>query len=677
MRLIGGGRAALVLGLFVAGGLAAVPAAAQAPRAADDGRQVKYDPAFFAASRPESAYDMVLLLPGFAFDPGQGLRGFAGAAGNVLIDGKRPTSKTDTLSDILKRIPAASVARIELIRGGAPGVDMLGQAVVANVVRRASRELANTSDALVTKDGRVGFTTRFDASRRSGAEGVQASLYLFYHQGGNAGHGTKDRFDAAGRSFSQAEVHIQNPNSGVLATGEADVQQLGGLLRLKGYLIYGTNKQPEEDAVLDAGGFRQDLITSQFRTRHVEVSGEFTRTFAQTVELSLIGVQNLERLDGGNNARQAGLIVHSGDDATEGESILRGRLTYAASPRWTFEAGGEGTYNFLDARSRLIVADVPQLLPSQDVQVQESRAEPFATLTWRPGPRLTVEAGARYELSQLTVSGDAHNSASFRFPKPRLLVTWTPIQADQLRFRLERVVGQLSFDAFVTSSSLDQGVITGGNPGLEPERDWIAEGAWDHRFGKDVDVVATLSHAALEKVVDQLPVNGLSAPGNIGDGVRDRADLNVTFPLGWLGMSGGRVKGQGTWVRSRVTDPTTGRRRMITDDQPFSGTAALTNDVPRLRSAWRIDLTSAYRYSEFRIDEIDNFRFATQLSALWEWKARPGLDLQAQVQNIGGGQQVRERQVFTGLRNTHGLAFRELRDVNTGPRLYLRLRKTF
>ena len=654
--------------------LSAGGARAQAPATSGI---VTYDPAAFAASRPESAYDMVLLLPGFAFDPGQDLRGYAGAAGNVLIDSKRPTSKTDTLSDVLKRIPATSVARIELIRGGAPGIDMLGQAVVVNVVRRATRELINTSDALLTKDGRLGGSTRFDASRRNGAEGIQGSLFLFYHQGPNAGHGAKDRFDAAGRPTSEAEVHIQNANSGAVATGEADVQRLGGLLRLKGYAIYGTNKQPEEDAVLDAGAFRQDLITSQFRTRHLELSGEFNRTFAQKTELSLVAVQNLERLDSGNNARQQGVLIHSGDDDTQGETILRARLTYSASPRWTFEAGGEGAYNFLDATSRLIVADVPQVLPSQDVQVTESRAEPYATLTWRPGPKLTVEAGARYELSQLTVSGDAHNSASFRFPKPRLLVTWTPIQADQLRFRLERVVSQLSFEAFVTSSSLDQGVITGGNPGLEPERDWIVEGAWDHRFAKDIDVVATLSHAELEKVVDQLPVNGLSAPGNIGDGTRDRADLNASFPLGGLGMSGGRFKGQGTWIRSRVTDPTTLRERMITDDQPFFGTATLTNDVPRWRSAWRIDVTSAYRYSEFRIDEIDNFRFATQLSALWEWKARPGLDLQAQVQNITGGRQVRQRQVFTGLRDTNGLAFRELRDVSTGPRLYLRVRKSF
>jgi hypothetical protein len=76
----------------------------------------------------------------------------------------------------------------------------------------------------------------------------------------------------------------------------------------------------------------------------------------------------------------------------------------------------------------------------------------------------------------------------------------------------------------------------------------------------------------------------------------------------------------------------------------------------------------------FRIDEIDNFRFATQVSALWEWKPTANLAFQAQVQNIGGGAQVRERLFFTGLRGAGGLSVRELRDVRTGPRLYLRVR---
>ena len=79
-----------------------------------------YPPSFFTSFQPNTALDMVNDLPGFSLDTGDSVRGFAGSAGNVLIDGERPASKTDGLDQILQRIPASSVARIDVIRGSAP-----------------------------------------------------------------------------------------------------------------------------------------------------------------------------------------------------------------------------------------------------------------------------------------------------------------------------------------------------------------------------------------------------------------------------------------------------------------------------------------------------------------------------------------------------------------------------
>ena len=84
------------------------------------GNRIVYQPSFFAAGRPDTAYDMVLLLPAFTFDPGGAARGYEASAGNVLIDGQRPSTKFDSLTDILKRIPASSIARVEVIRGLRP-----------------------------------------------------------------------------------------------------------------------------------------------------------------------------------------------------------------------------------------------------------------------------------------------------------------------------------------------------------------------------------------------------------------------------------------------------------------------------------------------------------------------------------------------------------------------------
>src|SRR5882757_8123763 len=74
--------------------------------------------AYFSANQPATAYEMVALLPGFHMQLGDSnVRGFSGTVGNVLIDGKLPTSKEEGTDDLLHRIAASSVERIELIRG--------------------------------------------------------------------------------------------------------------------------------------------------------------------------------------------------------------------------------------------------------------------------------------------------------------------------------------------------------------------------------------------------------------------------------------------------------------------------------------------------------------------------------------------------------------------------------
>ena len=93
-----------------------------------------YPASFFSGYQPVSAGDMVEQVPGFQISDGDGSRGFAGAGGNVLINGERPSSKQDSVSSILARIPASRVERVELIRGNTGRFDAGGQAILVNVI---------------------------------------------------------------------------------------------------------------------------------------------------------------------------------------------------------------------------------------------------------------------------------------------------------------------------------------------------------------------------------------------------------------------------------------------------------------------------------------------------------------------------------------------------------------
>ena len=132
---------------------------------------ISYSAADFAQYQPANAFDMIGRVPGFAFAAGDNVRGFAGAVGNVLIDGQRPSSKSVTLEALLTRMPADTVQRIDLIRGGAPGIDMQGLPVLANVIRKPGGGLSGTAEAGLKAYARYPATPlgRLQATRKLGA----------------------------------------------------------------------------------------------------------------------------------------------------------------------------------------------------------------------------------------------------------------------------------------------------------------------------------------------------------------------------------------------------------------------------------------------------------------------------------------------------------------------------
>ncbi|HOY78443.1 MAG TPA: Plug domain-containing protein, partial [Hyphomonadaceae bacterium] len=113
------------------------PQQAQAGGGPQEGVQT-FDAAFFKQYNPITAADIVSRVPGFVIADGEVVRGFAASAGNVLVNGERPSSKV-LLSEQLKRITADSVLKVELISGSSSNVDVRGQTQLVNVVLKQAK----------------------------------------------------------------------------------------------------------------------------------------------------------------------------------------------------------------------------------------------------------------------------------------------------------------------------------------------------------------------------------------------------------------------------------------------------------------------------------------------------------------------------------------------------------
>jgi TonB-dependent receptor-like protein len=637
-----------------------------------------YGPDFFAAYRPANAAEMVGRLPGFTLDTGDSVRGYEGAAGNVLVDGQRPATKTDTLDQLLYRIPASSVDHIDVIRGGAPGVDMQGKTVIANVVRKAGggfHGLLAYADSQL-QDGRNYWAARAEGSGQVGDRSLDGGLFAGNGRDGGLGRGSLAQVDPTGKPLALGHIHAQGEATQVIANGALEQPLLGGRIRVNGRIFSQAYDDDETDFIHlpDTHSETDHQDDNVFQT---ELGGRYThglgaRTSLETV---LLRQDKRERFADTFTAPADAELFHQ--DTTTAESIARGVLKFEQTPRLSWEGGAEVAYNTLDNLIRFTQNGAPIALPAASVTVEEKRGELFGKAVWRATSALTVEAGLREEGSHIASSGDVVLAKSLYFTKPRVLLTWSPDADTQVRLRFERAVGQLDFGAFVASTSLTSGVVTAGNPNLEPEQDWVSEAAFERRFWTKGSLVLTLRHSQITDVVDTALFFGFEAPANIGAGSKDEEIASLTLPLDKIGLNGAQFQALSTWRQSEVTDPTTHRQREITALHPNDWELHFTQDLPARRLNWGIDIFGQQRERYFRSTEIDTYKYGTFVSPFIEWKPRADLAVRVELDNASHRPFKREFDHFAGTRDVAPLAFTQTRSQYPSQVFYIRLRKMF
>ncbi|WP_312782781.1 TonB-dependent receptor domain-containing protein [Brevundimonas sp.] len=662
---------------------AAAPALAETTRApqtaeASDQGVLIFAPDFFKDARPNTALDMVNRIPGFSVNDGDGARGFEGAVGNILINGARPASKNDTGSNVLSRTVAAQVERIELVRGGAPGIEMQGYSVVANVILKttSSREHILTTNASLFEGGQDLFGGSYQFTAREGERTWGVTLGDGISSSDSNGAGYVVRSDANGNVLRNEQYYNDGYGGGNSIRGNYSSPFMGGKIDLTAR--YGINDWHNINRQTAPDVLRESLYDNDGKSGELGVV--YTRPLSEKLKLETRFIHEFEEFDNVSTSRNRDGAVISPEQlfASNGngsETILRGLVRYERSPAMDFEAGGEVAYNMLETEQAYSVGGVAVPLPSASVKVEETRGELFGKGTWRINPKWTLESGLRLESSTISQSGDASQEKSFFFAKPRILATWTPMANTQVRARFERTVGQLDFDDFAASAEFADESVFGGNVNLSPESRWISELTFEKRFWGEGIVSLGLRHDEITDAIDLIPLEGgLAAVGNIGDGTLDQLSLNVTIPTTKLGLSGGKFGFRNTWNKTEVTDPTTGETRAISGVRPTQATITFQQDITSWKLQWGGAWIPLLGQKNFQPDQISGWR-GTDYYEMWaEYKPTPTLSIRAQVNIWNDFDQ--ERIVFAN-RETRPVAFVEERFVDPRTFWQIRVRKTF
>ncbi|WP_296595812.1 TonB-dependent siderophore receptor [Phenylobacterium sp.] len=683
----------LIATVLAQAAVAAAPPAAIAPPQTQG--VISYPVTFFAGQQVANAAEMLARVPGFTLDTGNSVRGFEGAAGNVIVDGARPTSKTDNLEEILRRIPISQIERIDVIRGGAPGIDMQGKTVIANVVRKSGggfRGLFAVANNHLW-DGRNMHGMRLELSGGDGVRTWEGVARYGYGNDDGGQFGPRVRFAPDGSIIREGRHDSESDGLQQIISGAYSQPLLGGRVSLNGRLFWDSWKSEETTVYSRPADLGVANDVNPYDEFQREFGLRFNRDFGPKTKLEVVAL----RTDQDYHTYDLFTFRGDTDDYRNtrdiSETIGRTVLKHQWSPSLSFELGGEGAFNKLDSRAKFFHNGVAEPLPAANVTVEETRGEVFGKAIWRPAAAWTIDGSLRFEASKISSDGDVMLEKKLQFFKPRLAASWDVRPDTQLRVRLERTVGQLDFDDFVAGTDFTAGTgVSAGNPDLNPERAWVGEAAIEQRFWKSGAVTVTFRHSELRDVIDRGPVTikrvnpqtGLpevltfDQPTNIGDGTKDELIATFTLPSDRMGWKGGLLRGELNKRWSKVTDPTTFESRTISKLRPLEWEVHYSQDLPQWGLAVGGDYYSGWSQTSYRYNFVSDVKLHNGYFVTWvEKRLQPQTVLRVEVANLfERGIRFNTRQ-YDGPRSDGKLLYVDDRDLKPGQSVYIRVRHTF
>lgn len=675
-----------------------------------------FEPGYFRAFNPVNAADMVTRVPGFEIDDGDERRGFGATAGNVLINGVRPSSKA-TISEQLRRIPADTVLRVELLSGGSSGSDVRGQSRLVNVVLKPTSQAGSPVTFVVglrhlEYSDRIGYTLQLSKSFRL-SPNAEIAVDLQAPNIRGRGEIFEARRNGAG-VLTLIEDQFNQPNF-IGWQGSANLSwkpSATDTVRLNGLYNFSDNStgigvvQANGAGVLRSSTYGATLYPA---VRRGEVGGDWEHAFGGGRTLKLIGLTSFtendtdQTLDTFISTGQRVRSRRQVQTSLSRETVGRVALSAPFGATHTLEFGGEAALNSRDSSLRIDTSPCsptePSSCSSDETLVEEIRGEAFISDFWRASETVVVEAGFTLEASRITQSGSQAEERSFTYPKPNLAATWSPAEGGVWRASIERDIAQLDFAEFALAvNPLDDTSLV-GNPTLEPEKAWKARLEWDRRFGSRAALTIGLFHDEVEDVRDLVvrdidltsAVDLADAVGNIDRGRRTGIELRGALPLDRIGLARGDFRFNAVAQETSLEDPLTGESRPFSSGDnanqgPRRGGAAggppplsvgnrdwgyvmsVRQELPPIKSAWSVSLAQNSERREFRLNEevvID--RPDPRLDVNFETTALAGLNIRFGVGNIFSPQEIRKRTFFAPDRTSQAISETRRRTNKGGP----------
>ena len=644
---------------------------------------------------------MVRRIPGFSIDQREGRRGFGENAGNVLIDGDRPSTKSDDIATILSRIAASQVAFILLSEQAGADTETQGKGQVVNIVRKRTAKVNGTYEATIVAGTRYGFQPSLNTSATLRSGDTSYEVNFSSHSERLRGFGPED-FKTGSAALVERRLYSGNGGNDEAALGGAIKTRIrGAKLNLNGQVRWDDKFDTRYADYSNAAGERtgKELLRREgpIGDLSYELGGDiefsaFPKTNTKVVGLYRTGDESSFSSIETARISQPVSLFETRSQNTPTEAVIRLQNDLGGLGRHAVQFGAEMAYNRLDARFIVTnsVAGAVTNFPASNVLVQETRFEPFFSDVWTLGPAWKIEAGAIVELSKLTLSGDSTADRSFNFIKPRAIATWTISPQTTLELRAERQVAQLNFNEFATSVDVTVGnQVDAGNADLVPEKTTTLSALIRHKFLDRGSVQFSGDYQLVNDTQDLVPITVRDArgnitaqfdgTGNIGKSTKWNGELEVTLPLDWLtkpiGFAGIEVRYVGHYHGSRVTDPVTGLDRRVSRRPLWHQDLDIRHDIAGLGIVYGASFRVQDANYDYFFNEKRRQQEGPRATIFMEYSKFKLGTIRFQVTDMAGFQ--RDRFIYVGTRASGTLEQIVNRERRLDPLLQLSLSGKF
>ena len=631
----------MIAGIPLAGAVCAQTASAQAAELlssypAMEGVRV-FETGYFIEFDPVTALDLVQRMPGFNPQQQDGGRGLAGVRTNILINGKRPPPKGQSIWQQLSNRPYSSVTRLEMIDTGARlDIDMQGYNQVVNVILEDERSdyYELRTDYRHSGDG--------DSRQRNEEESQVNAIGSISWKGHefNIRAGGLDRNTTEPSGF--VDIDPANPEQRVSSQNQSERQEdsieLNSLFNFNNESTLSLNMQINSEEQLSApfllsqngsvdNTFRESFTNDRDR---LEFSGEYVYPLSDRNELMIAFVDSSDTRATQSSFASEELLRTSIRDQESGETAGRIRLTRKSSDQLTLRAILSSAFNYFEGDLRILENGQPLTLNGSNSLVEEDRHS------------LTLEADWAFRndwLLRSSVSGGTYALEARDVPANKQSelkglgsLAWQPWDRTTITLESRYNIGQLSLNQFLASSNLSSDIQQAGAVRLDSERNWENLLRYDQRFGDRGVFKMTVGHNKRINPIrsvalsDSLVVSQNAFAENI-----TYFNSNIEYPFERFDQDDLVLEAGLDLRNSETMDPVTKEFREVSSVRPLEWNLGLRKNPGDSQWSWGLNLWKRVNNKDYRVRDIRQEFASHEWRAFVQWEPVNGLRLTARM----------------------------------------------